>query len=268
MLPKLSGKGKKGPKSAFAPPSHSLYSRGGCDLQIGPHVFSNTTIYEAHYHPTQVPAASGLSQSLSTPSTAPESAQILSQPLPILADQINEAAASNPTLASLLQLAVAGNATAEQLAMLSITIQSLSNPGTVSQYIQLNAQSASPPGISLYAAPAVTRKFDLIVEFRESPSDRFILPRGTTVCERVASSGDIVDIVLTSYVQLQSKELSGTSAGEDDSIMPRIVRMTLRGASASIWDTLNRWVGGEEKMKANRMILDKLVGVQHDIGTY
>ncbi|GAW07084.1 protein [Lentinula edodes] len=173
---------------------------------------------------------------------------------PALIDQINAAAATNPILASLLQLANAGQATPDQLHMLSITIRSLAaNPLPASQYSSLNAQNSS----ALSATPESNKEFDLVIEF-EASSNRFIFPRGTTVCERVSGSEDIV---VTSYIQLQNsssmQKITEESQGQSSSKY-RMLRLSLHGASESLWDSLNRWAGGEDIMNANRKTLNKL----------
>lgn len=255
VLPKFSGKVKKGFKAGSdtsSPPPHSLHLRGKCEVQIGPHIFSNTTFYEAIYLPTYH-SNQGLN-STSYANTTP-SALEPTMATPALIDQINAAAATNPILASLLQLANAGQATPDQLHMLSITIRSLAaNPLPASQYSSLNAQNASAPS----ATPESNKEFHLVIEF-EASSNRFIFPRGTTVCERVSGSEDIV---VTSYTQLQNsssmQKITEESQGQSSSKY-RMLRLSLRGASESLWDSLNRWAGGEDIMNANRKTLNKLV---------
>ncbi|KAJ3872475.1 hypothetical protein F5051DRAFT_154037 [Lentinula edodes] len=258
VLPKFSSKVKKGFKAGSdtsSPPPHSLHLRGKCEVQIGPHIFPNTTFYEAIYLPTYH-SNQGLN-STSYASTTP-SALEPTMATPALIDQINAAAATNPILASLLQLANAGQATPDQLHMLSITIRSLAaNPLPASQYSSLNAQNSS----ALSATPESNKEFDLVIEF-EASSNRFIFPRGTTVCERVSGSEDIV---VTSYTQLQNsssmQKITEESQGQSSSKY-RMLRLSLHGASEALWDSLNRWAGGEDIMNANRKTLNQLKGKQ------
>ncbi|KAJ3853872.1 hypothetical protein EV368DRAFT_38041 [Lentinula lateritia] len=251
VLPKFSSKVKKGFKAGSdisSPPPHNLHLRGKCEVQIGPHIFPNTTFYEAIYLPTY-----HSNQSLNSTSFASTTPSALEPTMatPALIDQINAAASTNPILASLLQLANAGQATPDQLHMLSITIRSLAaNPLPASQYSSLNVQNSS-------ALSATNKESDLVIEF-EASSNRFIFSRGPTVCERVSGSGDIV---VTSYTQLQNsssmQETTEESQGQSSSKY-RMLRLSLHGASASLWDSLNRWAGGEDVMNANRKTLNKL----------
>ncbi|KAJ3917593.1 hypothetical protein F5877DRAFT_44357 [Lentinula edodes] len=258
VLPKFSSKVKKGFKAGSdtsSPPPHSLHLRGKCEVQIGPHIFPNTTFYEAIYLPTYHSNQGLISTSYA--STTP-SALEPTMATPALIDQINAAAATNPILASLLQLANAGQATPDQLHMLSITIRSLAaNPLPASQYSSLNAQNSS----ALSTTPESNKEFDLVIEF-EASSNRFIFPRGTTVCERVSGSEDIV---VTSYIQLQNsssmQKITEESQGQSSS-QYRMLRLSLHGASESLWDSLNRWAGGEDIMNANRKTLNQLKGKQ------
>ncbi|KAJ3813782.1 hypothetical protein F5876DRAFT_62866 [Lentinula aff. lateritia] len=255
VLPKFSSKVKKGFKAGSdisSPPPHNLHLRGKCEVQIGPHIFPNTTFYEAIYLPTY-----HSNQSLNSTSFASTTPSALEPTMatPALIDQINAAASTNPILASLLQLANAGQATPDQLHMLSITIRSLAaNPLPASQYSRLNVQNSS-------ALSATNKESDLVIEF-EASSNRFIFSRGPTVCERVSGSGDIV---VTSYTQLQNsssmQETTEESQGQSSSKY-RMLRLSLHGASASLWDSLNRWAGGEDVMNANRKTLNKLKGKQ------
>ncbi|KAJ3979931.1 hypothetical protein F5890DRAFT_1630611, partial [Lentinula detonsa] len=140
VFPKFTGKAKKGskvaPNTSSAPPPHDLQFRGKWEVEIGPHIYPNTTFHKAIYLLTfsnQAPSATsygGFSTTSFTPSTFETTIAT-----PALIDQINAAAATNPILVSLLQLASAGQATQDQLQMLSVTIQSLAaNPIPTSQY--------------------------------------------------------------------------------------------------------------------------------------
>lgn len=144
-----------------------MRSLGKFDIQVGPHIFPDTSIYEAHYlHSTPVPQLprSGSNQpSTSTWQTAPAyraptynpylpygtssatssvtaypTLQRASTPLvsavasetpitPALINHVNDAAATDPILANFLQLAASGRATSDQLKTLALLIQSLAS---------------------------------------------------------------------------------------------------------------------------------------------
>ncbi|KAF8581642.1 hypothetical protein K439DRAFT_205288 [Ramaria rubella] len=148
---KFSTKSRGGKGSDIWQPPHNIRFRGKCDLEIGPHVFYATSVYEVTYQPYSVPVQTPLhyNQSYTTLSTplvplsqphgapalayAPSTTAVVSSlkgSVPITPDfiaQVNAAAGSNPTLANLLGLAASGSATTEQLQTLGVTIQSLAD---------------------------------------------------------------------------------------------------------------------------------------------
>lgn len=149
------------------PPSHTIRSLGKFDFQVGPHIFPDTSVYEAHYlnstpvpqlprsSPNQPPAstwqtAPSFRAPTYTPyfpyatSAAPSSAtpypsvQRASTPLvsavasetpitPALINRVNDAASTDPILANFLQLAASGRASSDQLKTLALLIQSLAS---------------------------------------------------------------------------------------------------------------------------------------------
>lgn len=165
-FPKFSSKSRGGKVSDTVPPPHTIKSLGKFDFQVGPHIFPDTSVYEAHYlNSTPVPPLppSGSNQpTASTWQTAPSfraptytpyfpyaasatpsattypSAQRASTPLvsavasetpitPALINRVNDAAATDPILANFLQLAASGRATSDQLKTLALLIQSLAS---------------------------------------------------------------------------------------------------------------------------------------------
>ncbi|KAI0068165.1 hypothetical protein BV25DRAFT_1986985 [Artomyces pyxidatus] len=56
-FPKFSSKSRGGKASDTIPPSHTVRALGKCDLHVGPHIFSDTSIYEVHYLPPAPPPA-------------------------------------------------------------------------------------------------------------------------------------------------------------------------------------------------------------------
>ena len=148
------------------PPPHTIKSLGKFDFQVGPHIFPDTSVYEAHYLSStfapQLPRSGSYQPPASTWQTAPSfraptytpylpygasatpsatpypSAQRASTPLvsavasetpitPALINRVNDAAATDPILANFLQLAASGRATSEQLKTLALLIQSLAS---------------------------------------------------------------------------------------------------------------------------------------------
>ena len=166
-FPKFSSKARGGKPAEIVPLPHTIQTRGRCDIEIGPHIFPDTIIFEVHYLPPQPTASAAKPTYLYQPPTMSSSSwqtttpygaytygqqmplpkvpasestpQPSSKPLlssltssvsitPTLISQVNSAASSNPTLANLLQLAAAGKANPEQLKTLGLLIQSLANP--------------------------------------------------------------------------------------------------------------------------------------------
>ena len=136
-----------------------MRSLGKFNLQVGPHIFPDTSVYEAHYLQSapvpQLPRPGPNQPSTSTwapyrpstytpytpygASTTPSvgaypqraftplvSAVASDTPItPALIGRVNDAAATDPILANFLQLAASGRATSDQLKTLALLIQSL-----------------------------------------------------------------------------------------------------------------------------------------------
>ncbi|KAI5997992.1 hypothetical protein EDD15DRAFT_2363825 [Pisolithus albus] len=286
-FPKFSTRSRGGKQPDVVPPPHTMYNRGRCTLEIGPHVFMDTTVFEVHYHPVSVPVAppttfvyqsmpSGSwqsnpqsSQASETTSTALPTSTPLLASLPstlhvtqTLVSQVNQAAASNPTLANLLQLAVAGKASPDQLKTLGLLIQSLASspsaavdstqPSTDPARSTARADSVTPtlPTTSQYQLQTPTRDFDLVLEFRENPADRWTFPRGPSKCEFVTLpgiSGPFGDVILTTAVPFTAlNAAAGQGAegvSETQTIPKQVIAFRFRSAGSAVWDTISRWVG-------------------------
>ncbi|KAF8516139.1 hypothetical protein BU17DRAFT_67560 [Hysterangium stoloniferum] len=184
---KFSSKSRGGKGNDLWQPPHTIRLRGKCDLEIGPHVFYATSIYEVIYQPYSAPVQVPVpyvpptqktvtSPPLSTPPStatvattsgtnatvyAPSATALVSSlkgAIPItneLIAQVNSAAMSNPTLANLLGLAASGSATSEQLQTLGVTIQSLadvalkvSNGSTAKAQTTTSSTNVAPPSFT------------------------------------------------------------------------------------------------------------------------
>ncbi|KAF8274117.1 hypothetical protein EI94DRAFT_1714766, partial [Lactarius quietus] len=165
-FPKFSSKSRGGKISDTIPPPHTMRSLGKFDFHAGPHIFPDTSVYEAHYlQSAPVPShwhnAAAYRPSTYTPyspygaSTTPSvgaypqraftplvSAVASDTPItPALISRVNDAAATDPILANFLQLAASGRATSDQLKTLALLIQSLAY--TPSSTAALGGVSAS-----------------------------------------------------------------------------------------------------------------------------
>jgi hypothetical protein len=209
-----------------------------------------------------------------------------------LISQVNAAAASNPTLANLLQQAASGKATPEQLKTLGLLIQSLAassssermseTPGTASASgtPQPDATSkrstpapappsqsptciSAPKGPTLHSAFVPSKDFDLVLEFAENPFDRWILPRAPVVIESVSGGASADDILLSTGVPFATSPLPGLAkeitdtAAED--VPQELVTFRFVKASSDIWSCVSRWAGAQEKMDITRKAFERLV---------
>jgi hypothetical protein len=203
---------------------------------------------------------------------------------PTLINQVNSAASSNPTLANLLQLAAAGKATPEQLKTLGLLIQSLANPigdasntnGTASSSSQLApfaANSIHPigPTTTPFPPPTLVREFDIVIEFAESSTERWILPRGPVICERILDSSTVdaaYDVFISTRApfaqlapEIAAQPATSTSLppARHEDAPPQLVTFRLKRAPAAVWDTVSRWAGDDENVRNNRTVLEQLV---------
>ncbi|KAG0707502.1 hypothetical protein DFH29DRAFT_994938 [Suillus ampliporus] len=287
-FPKFSSRSRGGKPADAIPPPHTMYNRGRCTLEIGPHIFTETTIFEVHYHPVlvhtaPVPTYAQQSSSISI-SAAPQGSSTtpaLSSPPntpsipPTLINQVNAAALSNPTLANLLQLAASGNASMDQLKNLGVTIQQLASSSGVNldassmQSTQAqNTATAVAHGTASSNQPVYqTKDFDIVIEFRECPTDRWIFPRGPAVGNFTpvpGSMGSYGEITLSTRVPFEQRPkvvLESQPDGQARSKTPEpqeVVTFLFTGAGAAVWDSILRWIGPEDKVEENRKILESI----------
>ncbi|KAJ7631158.1 hypothetical protein FB45DRAFT_917670 [Roridomyces roridus] len=237
ILPKFSGRVRG--KADVNPPPHTIQARGRCQIEIGPHIFWETSFWEVQYQPLQAPWQSPYA------AYAPQQAPLLSSLYsataitPALINQVNARAAADPLLNSLLQLAAAGQASPEQIQSLGLLIQSLTVPGT---------PEASSPQV-------YKKEWDLVISFHETPYDRWIIPRCPAICEKVNESADsLYDVVLT--LAMKPPPSPTEPMGWDKP--PQVVTIRCKRPPPAVWELLWRWVGGEEKLNENRAILEDL----------
>ncbi|KAJ7492418.1 hypothetical protein FB451DRAFT_1022033 [Mycena latifolia] len=283
IFPKFSGRARGKTDTTPNPPPHTIQSRGRCQIEVGPHVFAETSFYEVQYLPP-APAGSFIHSWQSPYSAyAPYGQQnaYAASPVPIqttspllssltsvttitpaLINQVNAAAASNPTLANLLQLAAAGKASPEQLKTLGLLIQSLAAPESSEALSSAaNLLSSVQPYPPPVAANTSVKDFDLVLQYHETSSERWIIPRGPVICEKVADGRTpdfVYDIILTLALKVPKQPQSSAEAADTDKSPSQVVSMRLKRPPPALWETIWRWVGGEEKLKENRLILDDL----------
>ncbi|EMD41888.1 hypothetical protein CERSUDRAFT_120795, partial [Gelatoporia subvermispora B] len=281
-LPKFSAKARGGRPAEVVPPPHTIKAHGRFDVVIGPHTFLSTAFYEVHYMPqslveptpsTSVPPHATIpapqassstrppSQTSATPSAQSTASQILSSlgvdtfVTPNLIAQVNSASRSNPTLAKLLQRAAVGQASTDELKTLGLLIQSLSTLQKAD--INTAAQIASAATQAVTATPLPPRDFDIVIEFHDKPSEKFIFPRGCVVCEREGPEDPrwrTRDVLVSTCLPFPST-IGGTEAQD---IAPEVVTFRILRMYPALWDTLLSWTGGESQMKENKRRLREI----------
>ncbi|OAX35279.1 hypothetical protein K503DRAFT_851343 [Rhizopogon vinicolor AM-OR11-026] len=271
-LHRFSSRSRGGKPADAIPPPHTMYNRGRCTLEIGPHIFMDTTIFEVHYHPVFVPSPSTSTSSASV-SAAPRGTSPLISSLtnstPTLINQVNAAALSNPTLANLIQLAASGNASLDQLKNLGLTIQQLASSSGLSldaysipstSQAQNTATAVATSAVSAYQ----TKDFDIVIEFRESPADRWIFPRGPAVGNFApvpGSTGSYGDLTLSTCLSFEQRTKVASESQPDGDARSKtpeaqeVVTFRFIGAGATVWDSILRWIGSQDKVEENRKIL-------------
>ncbi|KAG1864770.1 hypothetical protein DFJ58DRAFT_772710 [Suillus subalutaceus] len=247
-----------------------LQSLRQCALwRFGPHIFTETTMFEVHYHPILVHTApgptytqqQGATSSVSAPqgsttpllSSLPNSTSIP----PTLINQVNE----TPPWTNLKTLGV----TIQQLASSSgVNLDASSMQSAQAQ----NTATAVANGAASPIHPVYqTKDFDIVIEFRECPTDRWIFPRGPAVGNFTpvpGSMGSYGEITLSTRVPFEQRTevvLESQPDGQIRSKTPEpreVVTFTFTGAGAPVWDSILRWIGSEDKLEENRRILESI----------
>lgn len=279
----------RGAKAPEPPPPHTIMPRGRCNLAIGPHHFRDTSFYEVHYMQSssatpavQTPLPSTTNTSppsaspVSTPTTAPSDDQQLAQLKLVLgggteytisADlvaRIHYEASVNPIFATKFRLAVEPNATQEQIRNFAFALPHL--PGvTVSGAPTSLTLSTEQQKVRL---PPV-REWDVVLEFNETPNERWLIPRGTLAsCSRLVNKGAsmLCDVSLTLRLPLSGRQPTNTAEeskdSEDeppDSVPPQAVKFMLNQAPDPVYDLILKWIGSSDKNAANAATLAKIV---------
>jgi len=269
-------------------------SRGKCDLVIGPHQFRQTTFYEVHYMqpvstvpthrlpPTSTAANSypskGGQQSTSIPMpfATPETSSCSSSNKDVtqlrlalgggleytissdLVARIHHEASVNPIFAAKFRLAVEPSATPEQIRNFAFALPHL--PGV--------KISGAPSSLTLSTEQQVylppIREWDLVMEYQETPNERWLIPRGSLAsCSRLLSKDGSglseVSFTLRLPIPQASSKTDDSSPSEPDKNFPRPIKFGLRKAPDAIYNLILNWIGGEDQNKDNAAALAKIV---------
>ncbi|KAF7979411.1 hypothetical protein HWV62_42530 [Athelia sp. TMB] len=200
---------------------------------------------------------------------------------PELITQVNIAAASNPTLANLLQLAASGQATPDQLQTLGLLIQSLAS---ISSHDKSSVPSrsasifgsgtpqpdethqVSTPALayntmkapSMYPAYRSFKEFDIVLEFAENPSDRWILPRSPSIIESDPGV-KTDDLLLTVAIPFHGHPLqTAHSTNPDEGMAQHVVTFRFARASNDIQECLSRWNDCQGSIEITRKALKQI----------
>lgn len=163
----------------------------------------------------------------------------------------------------------------DQLRNLGVTIQQLASSSGVnldaSSMQSAQAQNTATAVANGAASPIQpvyqTKDFDIVIEFRECPSDRWIFPRGLASCNFTpmpGSMGSYGEITLSTRVPFEQRTEVVLESQPDGQVRSRtpepqeVVTFIFTGAGAPVWDSILRWIGSEDKSKENRKILESI----------
>lgn len=175
---------------------------------------------------------------------------------PALSSKVAIAAKSNPVLANLLHAVLNHTATEDQVKTLGLLIHSL--PDT-------DPSESLDPLASTPVREKSPKPFDIVFEFGENTSDKWIFPRSDALCERVGVEDNtfarISDIRITTSVPFAGTPGAETSAPDQSSsvVTPEVVSFCFARAPQSLWELFVVWAGGPTKMAESRAKLIDMV---------
>ncbi|KAI0652001.1 hypothetical protein C8Q79DRAFT_935720 [Trametes meyenii] len=266
LFPKFSVKTRGGRPTEVIPPPHTTKAYGKYDLLIGPHVFADTAIYEVHYLPPNDITASQTSAiqsaNLSSVQTSLSSVPFPSGTYvtPAMSSKVLSVAKEDQTLANLLNAVVKRTATDDQVRTLGYLIQSMGG-------VQTLDQSSAAPGTTLQppVRPVSPKPFDIVLEFHERPSERFVLSRGDVVCDLVASKSNNAyrasDVIVTCCIPFPRAATFEPSQTSPEARSPEVATFRISRISQSLWDLLFVWAGGLDRIEESRVKLSQLAKV-------
>ncbi|KAI0756852.1 hypothetical protein C8Q80DRAFT_1130817 [Daedaleopsis nitida] len=195
------------------------------------------------------------SSSQPPPSTPSVPLTSLSYVSPALSSKVAIASKSNPVLANLLNAVINRTATDDQIKTLGLLIQSLDS-----------VQELDPADSGMPPRAASPKPFDIVLEFHERPADRWILPRGDVICERVDVAEGVftryTDVILTtSLLPTGAATLDPLASNESstEGVTPEVVSFRLSRLPQQLWELFQTWAGGPVKMEESRVKLAQLL---------
>lgn len=134
---------------------------------------------------------------------------------------------------------------------LPVATASIQQPPTA-----VNHNQRSPP----------VKDFDLVLEFREAPAERWVFPRVPVYGERKSNPSTSQDILLTTCIPFSVANNPVSDVLQEPSLetatespVQHVVTLHLIEAPWAIWDTIYRWIGGEDNLRSNKIQIDGLV---------
>jgi hypothetical protein len=117
----------------------------------------------------------------------------------------------------------------------------------------------------VHSIPTV-KAFDLVIEFKEAPSERWLVPRGPALLERKSDKDTTLTLCLP-YDQVavpvtdtqQQQDTTGKSNPAEGEDTREAVSLLLKNVPPFIAEMLALWIGGQETVDRNRAIINKLV---------
>jgi hypothetical protein len=237
-------------------PDHppSFHDRGTCDVDMGPHTFSNTQFFEV-YRQGQGP-----------PPSSSSSANVLSRPA---------AAGDNFTIAPLI------NFDLSRITDLS-EVELPTDPHERREYLRRVHNAIAYDAKNAAAVQALVAKqgktvgdvlamlkgmmdlpqmpFDLAICFEETPPDRCVIPHGPALFEKLPNNDAKLTLILPFDQMIKAPPRPIDPGDSPSQVKRRVVSLTIRNVTPAIADTLKRWIGGEERMDAFRDEINNLVG--------
>jgi hypothetical protein len=202
-------------------PPHDCKSHETFDLSIGPHVFPETALFEIAYTYDNDPV-------LHTPPSGFATVQLL--------NMVQDAAAQNPELNLILEHVRTEPDYDVHLQRLGHIIQTM---------FPAYANTTSSDLISH------ARRWDLVIEFKEKPFDRWIFPRGAVHLDHWYDThrGRRFDITITTVlpytqeqIHLDLQKLEHSSLIQDSpSMTAQPVKFHWMGVSQAVHELLTRW---------------------------
>ncbi len=190
----------------------SLLPRGTCDLEIGPHMFPATKIFQVDYLP-ETHGASSLTAIHESSALVDNQESSITTIDEDLLERMNIEAASNPDLTTALQRVAAGTASASERQALGLFVHSLLVPKTAA--------------------------FDVVIEFGERSHQRMLLPKGLVFLDRETSLEGMADVLLTTFVPFEPQKNDN------------MVTLRFKKAPKPLWDMLSRWTAHDEEEKVH-----------------